>query len=57
MSLLTIFAGAAAHQPPARLQRIVEDPLHRPQRLDELELLAFGALAVDQPSSRSIGLR
>ena len=37
-----------SHDPQARLARAVEDALHRAERLNELELLAFGALAIDQ---------
>jgi hypothetical protein len=54
--------GVAIDRPPStsaagsatRVARAVEDAFHRPERLHELELLAFRALAVNErPAIRS----
>ena len=46
-----VTGASSADRFPTSFARVIEDALHRPQRLDELKLLAFEALAIDQPPS------
>ena len=52
-----VTGASAADNFPARFERAVEDALHWAQRLNELELLAFGAFAIDQAPSIRLAFR